>query len=44
MTRYFCIDKAKKRLGYKPIVGLREGLKQAVEDCVIRRKEEQSVG
>ncbi|RMZ72404.1 C-3 sterol dehydrogenase C-4 decarboxylase family [Pyrenophora seminiperda CCB06] len=43
MTRYFCIDKAKSRLGYKPIVELREGLRQAVEDCVSRCKEGQSV-
>ncbi|KAH7379600.1 C-3 sterol dehydrogenase/C-4 decarboxylase family protein [Pyrenochaeta sp. MPI-SDFR-AT-0127] len=43
MTRYFCIDKAKKRLGYMPIVGLKEGLRKAVEDCVSRRKAEQSV-
>lgn len=43
MTRYFCIDKAKKRLGYKPIVGLRDGLKQAVEDCLSRRKAEHDV-
>ncbi|KAJ5198472.1 C-3 sterol dehydrogenase/C-4 decarboxylase family protein [Penicillium cinerascens] len=41
MTRYFCIDKAKKRLGYKPLVGLEEGLKKAVEDCVRRRNLEQ---
>ncbi|KAB8214282.1 hypothetical protein BDV33DRAFT_228416 [Aspergillus novoparasiticus] len=38
MTRYFSIDKAKKRLGYKPLVGLEDGLRQAVEDCVLRRK------
>ncbi|KAF2126703.1 C-3 sterol dehydrogenase/C-4 decarboxylase family protein [Dothidotthia symphoricarpi CBS 119687] len=37
MTRCFCVDKAKKRLGYRPLVGLEEGLKQAVEDCVRRR-------
>lgn len=37
MTRYFCVDKAKRRLGYKPIVGLRDGLKRAVDDCVSRR-------
>lgn len=43
MTRYFCIDKAKKRLGYKPLVGLEEGLRQAVEDCVRRRKVEESI-
>lgn len=40
MTRYFCIDKAKRRLGYKPLVGLRDGLRQAVEDCLSRRKEQ----
>ena len=44
MTRYFCIDKAKKRLGYKPLVGLEEGLKQAVEDCMRRQKIEQGTG
>jgi sterol-4alpha-carboxylate 3-dehydrogenase (decarboxylating) len=42
MTRHFCIDKAKKRLGYAPLVGLEEGLKQAVEDCVRRREAEKS--
>lgn len=39
MTRYFCIDKARKRLGYTPLVGLDEGLRQGVEDCVRRRNE-----
>ncbi|GIJ82260.1 erg26, C-3 sterol dehydrogenase [Aspergillus pseudoviridinutans] len=42
MTRYFCIDKAKKRLGYKPLVGLEDGLRTAVEDCVRRRMAAQS--
>ncbi|KAF2015610.1 C-3 sterol dehydrogenase/C-4 decarboxylase family protein [Aaosphaeria arxii CBS 175.79] len=42
MTRYFCIDKAKNRLGYKPLVGLEEGLRQGVEDCMRRRNAEQS--
>ncbi|RAL11845.1 C-3 sterol dehydrogenase/C-4 decarboxylase family protein [Aspergillus homomorphus CBS 101889] len=37
MTRYFCIDKAKSRLGYRPVVGLEEGLQRAVEDCMGRR-------
>jgi sterol-4alpha-carboxylate 3-dehydrogenase (decarboxylating) len=37
MTRYFCVDKAKKRLGYKPIVGLKDGLKRVVDDRVSRR-------
>lgn len=43
MTRYFCIDKAKKRLGYKPLIGLREGLKKAVEGCISRRREQNAV-
>ncbi|RAH75436.1 C-3 sterol dehydrogenase/C-4 decarboxylase family protein [Aspergillus aculeatinus CBS 121060] len=40
MTRYFCIDKAKTRLGYRPVVGLEEGLQRAVEDCLSRRATE----
>lgn len=36
MTRYYCIDKAKTRLGYKPIIGLKEGVQRAVRD-IIRR-------
>ncbi|KAH8788830.1 3-beta hydroxysteroid dehydrogenase/isomerase family-domain-containing protein [Diaporthe sp. PMI_573] len=31
MTRYFCIDKAKRRLGYIPIVPLEEGLRRSVK-------------
>lgn len=31
MTRYFCIDKAKSRLGYKPIISLEEGLRRSVK-------------
>ncbi|KAF9729818.1 3-beta hydroxysteroid dehydrogenase/isomerase [Paraphaeosphaeria minitans] len=42
MTRYFCIDKAKNRLGYRPLVSLEEGLRQGVEDCMRRRNAEQS--
>ncbi|EAW20260.1 C-3 sterol dehydrogenase/C-4 decarboxylase family protein [Aspergillus fischeri NRRL 181] len=42
MTRYFCIDKAKKRLGYKPLVGLEDRLRTAVEDCLRRRMAAQS--
>ncbi|MCJ1362149.1 erg26, C-3 sterol dehydrogenase [Acarospora aff. strigata] len=30
MTRYYNIDKAKRRLGYKPIVSLEEGVRRAV--------------
>ncbi|RAH50582.1 C-3 sterol dehydrogenase/C-4 decarboxylase family protein [Aspergillus brunneoviolaceus CBS 621.78] len=40
MTRYFCIDKAKTPLGYRPVVGLEEGLQRAVEDCLSRRATE----
>ena len=36
MTRYYNIDKAKKRLGYRPVIGIAEGLKRAVADCVRR--------
>ncbi|OQO06341.1 hypothetical protein B0A48_08930 [Cryoendolithus antarcticus] len=36
MTRYFCIDKAKKRLGYKPVVSMDEGVKRAVRDALYR--------
>ncbi|KEQ78828.1 NAD(P)-binding protein [Aureobasidium pullulans EXF-150] len=36
MTRYYSITKAKQRLGYKPVVGMREGLRRAVEDCLRR--------
>lgn len=42
MTRYFSIEKAKKRLGYQPLVGLEEGLKPAVEDCVRRHQATQT--
>jgi sterol-4alpha-carboxylate 3-dehydrogenase (decarboxylating) len=30
-TRYFNISKAKKELGYKPLVSMEEGLKRSVE-------------
>jgi len=30
MTRYYDIGKAKKRLGYQPLVGLEEGVRQGV--------------
>lgn len=36
MTRYFCIDKAKRRLGYKPVVGLKEGVERGVADIASR--------
>ncbi len=30
MTRYYCVEKAKRRLGYRPLVGLEEGVRRAV--------------
>ena len=33
-ARYFCIEKARKRLGYRPIVSLEEGIRRGVEDLV----------
>jgi sterol-4alpha-carboxylate 3-dehydrogenase (decarboxylating) len=34
MTRYYCITKAKTRLGYAPIVELEEGIKRGVKDIL----------
>lgn len=31
MTRYFCIDKAKRRLGYRPIVSYEQGIRRSVK-------------
>lgn len=31
MTRYFNIEKAKRRLGYKPLVSLEEGMRRAIK-------------
>lgn len=39
MTRYYNIDKAKRRLGYKPIVGLEEGVVRSVK--WFRKQEEE---
>lgn len=36
MTRYYNIDKAKKRLGYAPLVGLEDGIKRGVVDALYR--------
>ncbi|KAM3419144.1 hypothetical protein BST61_g5089 [Cercospora zeina] len=36
MTRYYNIDKAKKRLGYTPLVGLQDGIKRGVADALYR--------
>jgi sterol-4alpha-carboxylate 3-dehydrogenase (decarboxylating) len=41
MTRYYDCGKAKKRLGYRPIVGLEEGLKRSIEWFM---KEERKAG
>ena len=39
LTRYYKIDKAKRRLGYRPIVDLEEGIRRGVAD-VLRREQE----
>lgn len=39
----FLYWKARRRLIYKPLVGLEEGLRLAVEDYIRRRKAEQGV-
>ncbi|GAB7328974.1 hypothetical protein MBLNU13_g00838t3 [Cladosporium sp. NU13] len=43
MTRWFCIDKAKKRLGYEPLVSLDDALALGVEDYIRRREESRGV-
>ena len=43
MTRWFCSDKAKKRLGYEPLVSLDDALVLGVEDYIRRRKDQRSV-
>jgi sterol-4alpha-carboxylate 3-dehydrogenase (decarboxylating) len=35
-SRYFCIEKARRRLGYRPFVGLEEGIRRGVEDLLKR--------
>lgn len=39
MTRHFCIDRAKKRLGYKPLVWLEQGPRVAMQDSEKEKKE-----
>lgn len=34
MTRYYCVDKAKTRLGYTPIVDLEEGIRRGVKSMI----------
>ncbi|KAJ9669332.1 erg26, C-3 sterol dehydrogenase [Coniosporium apollinis] len=41
MTRYFDISKAKRRLGYSPIVGLEEGIRRGVEAAMEERRGEE---
>ena len=36
MTRYFNIDKAKRRLGYVPVVKMDEGIRKGVKDALYR--------
>ena len=36
MTRYFNIDKAKRRLGYTPVVKMDEGIRKGVKDALYR--------
>ncbi|KAK5174446.1 erg26, C-3 sterol dehydrogenase [Saxophila tyrrhenica] len=36
MTRYFNIDKAKRRLGYMPVVSMQEGVDKGVKDALYR--------
>ncbi|KAM0722111.1 hypothetical protein Q7P37_001552 [Cladosporium fusiforme] len=43
MTRYFCIDKAKTRLGYSPLVSLDDALEIGVKDCLERRDLEKAL-
>ncbi|KAF2400519.1 C-3 sterol dehydrogenase/C-4 decarboxylase-like protein [Trichodelitschia bisporula] len=39
MSRYYSIDKAKKRLGYEPIVDIEEGIKRGMKDLLRREAE-----
>lgn len=36
MTRYYSCDKAKRRLGYEPVVGMDEGVRRAAAEAVAR--------
>ncbi len=40
MTRYYDCSKAKRRLGYKPIVSLQEGIQRAVGFWLEEQKRE----
>ena len=43
MTRCFCIEMAKKRLGYAPVISLDDALTHGVRDCIRRREAEHDV-
>lgn len=43
MTESFGIDKAKKRLGYEPLISLDDALVLGVEDYIRRRNKQGSV-
>lgn len=36
MTRFYNIDKAKRRLGYRPVVALEDGVRRGVQDALYR--------
>lgn len=38
MTRYYSCTKAKERLGYRPLVGMKEAMRRSVEDHLESRK------
>ena len=38
LTRYFNIEKARKRLGYEPVTGVEVGLKRSVEWLMEKEK------
>ena len=40
MTRYYDISKAKRRLGYAPIVGLDEGIQRGVQALLEQQRVE----
>ncbi|CAK4034142.1 C-3 sterol dehydrogenase C-4 decarboxylase family [Lecanosticta acicola] len=39
MTRYYSVEKAKHRLGYRPLIGVREGLRRGIENCLKRSED-----
>lgn len=43
MIRYFCIDKAKRRLGYTPLVSLDDASIGGVEDSIQRQEAKRDI-